>query len=583
MTSLLVKVTVALTVSLLCARFARNSRAAVRHAVLAGGFAIVLMLPMASMVSAVVAVSIPIGPQVEAVDRYATGVFGTAARSAAANTSGRMAPEAGERRVPLATAMIAAWVAGGIVLVVPVLAGLWEMRRIRGGARPCPQSEDLARHIASAAGLRRPIAVLLHNGVTGPMTCGVLRPAIILPAEAREWPEGDMTRALVHELEHVRRSDWLTHCLARIVCALYWFHPLVWIAWRKLSLEAERACDDAVVVRADPEQYADQLLSLAERLFAGRRYPQLAMANSRDLSRRVLAVLDDAQQRGRAGGRCLSGIVAGATALMVVLAALTPGRSETFRASAAETPAGTFAAFAAQSAGREEFDVASVRQNTSVGQSITGLEFLPGGRVRATNYPVALVIADAYDVGIREIVWNDKPSMALRLDIDARAGTNVSNRQLRAMLQSLLADRFKLAMHSETREMPVYALVAPNGGRRLKPSPSDRKCPEEPCGRVGGGPTSGLIGRDADMATLAETLSLFLDRHVLDQTGLKGRYDITVSAWASRDASTGRPVSGPSDTSLFTLIEDELGLKLESSRGPRPVYVVDRLEPPTPD
>ena len=552
MIALLIKVTVALTASLLCARLARSSRAAVRHAFLASGFAIVLMLPVASMVSPVVAVPVPIDSRVEAIDRYATALFGNpAGLGAVSSTSGVMATAAGERRVSLVTLLISAWVAGALVLVVPVLAGLWEMRRIRRGARRCQESEYLARHIARGACLSRPVTVLMHDGATGPMTCGVLRPAIILPAEAPDWPKGDMTRALVHEFEHVRRFDWLTHCFARVVCALYWFHPLVWIARRKLALEAERACDDAVVVRTDPEQYAEQLLSLAQRLSAVRRYPQLAMANSRDLSRRVLAILDDSQQRGRAGGRRLSGGIAGAIAAMAVLTPLVVGRGEPLQAWAVTTPAGTVAVFEPQAA---EFDVASVRPNTSIGQGVMGLEFFPGGRLRATNFPVALLIAAAYDVSVREIVWNDKPLMAARFDIEARADTNAlsanagqaaNNRQLRLMLRSLLAERFKLALHSETREMPVYVLVARNGDHRLKPSPSGRTCPEEPCGRVGGGPTSGLRGRDADIAALADALSLFLERHVQDRTGLQGRYDIDVSAWASRDASTGRPVSGP--------------------------------------
>ena len=109
------------------------------------------------------------------------------------------------------------------------------------------------------------------------MTCGVLKPAIILPASAEQWDEATLRCALTHELEHVARWDFLTHCLSRMVCAAYWFHPLVWAAWRRLRLEAERACDDAVLREDDAEDYASLLVSIAQR-GAGRH----AAASSRN-------------------------------------------------------------------------------------------------------------------------------------------------------------------------------------------------------------------------------------------------------------------------------------------------------------
>src|SRR5262245_11024602 len=116
------------------------------------------------------------------------------------------------------------------------------------------------------------------------MTCGVLRPVVMLPDDAQRWDEKDLERAFVHELEHVRRCDWAVHCLARVACAAYWFHPLVWTAWRQLTLEAERACDDAVLGNSEATVYADQLLGLARRRSAVRRSPALAMANRSDLA-----------------------------------------------------------------------------------------------------------------------------------------------------------------------------------------------------------------------------------------------------------------------------------------------------------
>src|SRR6202023_3733311 len=108
--------------------------------------------------------------------------------------------------------------------------------------------------------------ILLHDDIVVPMTCGVLRPAIVLPTDAEEWSDADLRHAIVHELEHVRRADWPVHILARFVSAMYWFHPLVWIAWRRLCLDSERACDDAVLLGAEQTAYAEQLVRLARRM-----------------------------------------------------------------------------------------------------------------------------------------------------------------------------------------------------------------------------------------------------------------------------------------------------------------------------
>ena len=166
-------------------------------------------------------------------------------------------------------------------------------------------------------GVHRRIDVLHHDAVTGPMTCGVLKPAIILPASAQQWDEASLRCALRHELEHVARWDFLTQCLSRIVCAAYWFHPLVWAAWRRLRLEAERACDDAVLREDDARDYASLLVSIAQREAAHKQQPLLAMAGRDDLAARVVAVLDDDQARGRVGRRRATGLIV--TAAMAVV------------------------------------------------------------------------------------------------------------------------------------------------------------------------------------------------------------------------------------------------------------------------
>ncbi|HEV2666193.1 MAG TPA: M56 family metallopeptidase [Blastocatellia bacterium] len=195
------------------------------------------------------------------------------------------------------------WLAGAFLLLAQLAVDLRRLYRTRREGLLWMESRELMQWLAIDCGVRRNVEVLLHEGIQGPQTCGIWRPAILLPDEAREWNESDLRRALVHELEHVRRGDWAIQLAARATCVFYWLHPLVWVALRRLSLEAERAADDAVVRSAEHTEYAEQLVLLAGRLSKARTQPALGMANRSDLSARVSALLDNSQRRGRAGWR----------------------------------------------------------------------------------------------------------------------------------------------------------------------------------------------------------------------------------------------------------------------------------------
>ena len=124
-----------------------------------------------------------------------------------------------------------------------------------------------------------------------PMAWGILRPAVLMPRDADSWPHERLRIVLLHELAHVKRRDCLTHALAQISCALYWFNPLVWMAARHLRTERERACDDLVLAAGTRgPDYAEQLLDIARVTRAG-RFPgilagaSLAMAQRSELER----------------------------------------------------------------------------------------------------------------------------------------------------------------------------------------------------------------------------------------------------------------------------------------------------------
>ena len=149
--------------------------------------------------------------------------------------------------------------------------------------------------------IRRSALVVMSHDVAVPLTFGFRRSTIVVPYAAREWSAEELTRALRHELEHVRREDWIMQLIARAACALYWPHPLVWPAWRRFCLEAERACDDAVIGWSEPAAYAGQLVSLARNLRRFTTVPALGMASRSKLAQRVDAILDPTQRRGPHG------------------------------------------------------------------------------------------------------------------------------------------------------------------------------------------------------------------------------------------------------------------------------------------
>lgn len=192
-----------------------------------------------------------------------------------------------------------AWILGAalsfLVLFIGVCRLVWlsaRAERLREGPWVA-----LSAGISREYGVRREIAILESRHPALLVTWGVLHPAIMLPAGARDWPEARVRVVLSHELAHIQRGDWIPQLLAEILRSAFWFNPLLWIASGRLRLESERACDDAVLRRgiAGPE-YAAHLLDLARaarqhRLRLTPGFPAPAMARPCSLERRVTAML----------------------------------------------------------------------------------------------------------------------------------------------------------------------------------------------------------------------------------------------------------------------------------------------------
>jgi bla regulator protein blaR1 len=321
---LMVKASLTLIAGLIAVRAAKRASASVRHVLLVATFGALLLLPLLMTLGPIAPILVPAIP-VPALARIASPVGTPAAGEPTAANRGESARDraaAPAQRSPLvswsavASAVQLAWLAGAVCVAGSLAFGVWRLARMARSGVPWLDVRSLLPELVAEAGVRRTVHVVLDEAVSAPLTCGWLRPTIVLPWDATEWSDADVRRALVHELEHVRRGDWGVQVLARLTCAAYWFHPMAWRALDGLCLEAERACDDAVLARSASEDYAEQLVSLASRIRSGRALPALAMASRGDLSVRVMALLDAGQCRGRVGMRTT--VAASITALVVV-------------------------------------------------------------------------------------------------------------------------------------------------------------------------------------------------------------------------------------------------------------------------
>ncbi|MGB2714656.1 MAG: M56 family metallopeptidase, partial [Vicinamibacterales bacterium] len=197
-------------------------------------------------------------------------------------------------------ALLGIWALGVLLIIARVVIGViavqWMARR---GQRVLDAPwMKMAVQLASEVGVSSNITFLRNRGASMPMACGVLRPAVLMPEEADEWPTDRLRIVLLHELAHVKRHDCLTHLVAQVACAFHWFNPLAWMAARQVRTERERACDDLVLAAGTRgPDYADQLLEIARVMRAG-RYPgvlagaTLAMAHRSQLEGRLMAILD---------------------------------------------------------------------------------------------------------------------------------------------------------------------------------------------------------------------------------------------------------------------------------------------------
>jgi bla regulator protein blaR1 len=486
--------------------------------------------------------------------------------------------------------LVGIWLVGVAIGVVLWARWWWQIRVVLGSAVDARGRRNRLPHLAH-------MPVKISATRMEPGVVGIFRPVLLLPEGIMDrLTPPQMAAILAHELCHVRRRDNLTAAIHMVVETIFWFHPLVWWIRARLIDERERACDEDVLrLGSDPEIYAESILA-ACKFYLESPLACVAGVTGSDLKKRVEAImanrLADKLDLGRKLLLAAVGIAAVCGPVAIGLANAPLGR--------AQSKDGSTVAF----------EVASVRAidpgaSNGLLKSMEGKERGPqfGVEHRTVNLRLNLygLIVHAYDLrgcppfgefsgcnllsGGPDWLRKDQFEVVAKMPDDAPDYTSKQfvdghAPQLQLMLQTLLADRFQLKVHRETKVVPVFALTVGKKGPKFKKAEGS----EEPklmfrsLVQADGQRMTRLVVKNGTMQELVDMYSKFMDRPLVDQTGLKDRYDFTVDYEASAEGSPFAALIGPG---LFRAFEEQAGLKLEATKGPVEILVIDHAEKPS--
>ena len=498
---------------------------------------------------------------------------------------------------PLPALLAAAWLCG-LAVVFFVWYARW--RRISAAlqeAAPLREGREVEalRRMERTGGTRKRIEMLLSRASLEPGIFGIARPVLL-------WPEGISERLgdahldaiLAHEVCHVRHRDNLTAAMHMVVEAIFWFHPLVWWLGARLMEERERACDEEVLAMGSERQvYAESILRICE-FCVGSPLACVSGVTGADLKKRIVHIMTRNVVRKLDFSRklllCAAGVMA--VALPVVFGLVKPIQGR------AEPPAQNTTVL---TLGYESVSIKPAHNTGGIVRS--RMMMMPDG-FTATNVTLHDVIRVAYGVKDNQISggpdWLNSEiyDVATKIDKSVADELRKLSEDRRALenqrlLQALLADRFRLALHRETKELPAYTLVIAQNGPKLQEAKSGDTYPNGVKGLDGlplGPHTMNmgegvLTGQGVPVATLVGSLSRQLGgRLVVDKTGLSGKYDFALQ-WTPKeggqpgtDSAASTQSSGPS---IFAAMEEQLGLKLEPQTVATEILAIDHVERPS--
>jgi beta-lactamase regulating signal transducer with metallopeptidase domain len=372
-----------------------------------------------------------------------------------------------------ATILFAIWAAGAALVLGRLLLGLAAVQLMTRRTREAADGPwmPVARELAQSLGLRR-VRFVQSATASMPMAWGLFRGSVLMPAGADSWPAHRLRVVLLHELAHVKRRDCLTHVVAQVVTAVYWFNPLTWIAVRRLRSERERACDDLVLATGTRgADYADELLDIA-RVMSAQRFPamiagaSLAMAHRSQLEGRLIAILDPSvPRRGLTRARAAAAAVLFG-ALMLSVASVQPWADERAVTKDVAEPA---TAPQAESTGRA---VAHAEARTDAHTTVVqdgharAVAHDPGEDISTTVAAhvggvvsgVVDGVVDGVMAGVSQAIDQAAPAVA-----SARAKGSADPRAVAALMDAL-KDTDK-----EVRETAMHALVQMRDPRMFEP------------------------------------------------------------------------------------------------------------------
>ena len=298
LSALAVRGTILLGAAFVASALLKRASAASRHFLWTSVFAALLILPAAIDFAPKWNVSIQQTRRLAGPVLPVAGKLPRAARPGSPRQSATLVVrgEQAVREVP----WFGLWLLGAAVAASRAMFAVVHARRLLLRARPAPYAAASSREVAALLGVRRRVTVLESAGAPVPLACGPLRPAVVLPSTAEQWPEARLRIVLLHEFAHIVRGDLVSQAVTQAACCVYWFHPLAWIAAVRQRQDREHACDDAVLAAgAPPDEYAADLVDLARGLAARRRAwaDSPAMAETSNLETRVRALFDHTRNR----------------------------------------------------------------------------------------------------------------------------------------------------------------------------------------------------------------------------------------------------------------------------------------------
>ena len=470
----------------------------------------------------------------------------------------------------LPIALIALWACGFAAIALMRLRGWMRIRQAVRASKPI----DIAASVE----------VRSSPGLLEPGVVGFLRPTLLLPEGIlQSLTPSQLEAVLAHELSHVRRRDNLTAAIHMLVEAAFWFYPVIWWIGARLVEERERACDEAVLALGNrPRDYAEAILNVC-KLYVESPLVCVAGVTGADLKKRIQAILSDTigieLTRGKRIALSIAAIVA--LALPVAIGVLVAPQ---LHAQSATGPL-------------PSFEVASIKPDPDPshrsGHSIHIHE--NNGYYTAAGLTAKYLIKYAYNLSSDDQLsggpsWISSDPYAIDAKLDPALASKWTYRekqvQMRLVMQSLLADRFQLKVSHQTKELPVFNLVVAKGGPKIGPPTGDGDHQSNDGHNEGdveiwqmkNEPIEVLVGDLNGQPEVGGHL-------VIDKTGLAGFYTFNWkwtrqrdSTDPSADADTAATTDAPS---IWTALQQQLGLKLESAKGPVDTIVIEHIEQPS--